>query len=173
MVQEDKAGHERAAGEPEGDYVRVSLKEIVNELEDQNQDLRTFLNPRTGEVITISSEEEELATGQSGFDPAPWQMEILEKVREVLASDEYLLLPGSRQIHEWAIMEDFCNSVSDERPRGDLLQAIHGRGAFKNFRYRAERYGLLERWYAFRTEAIADIVREWLRARDIPFAEDL
>jgi hypothetical protein len=32
------------------------------------------------------------------------------------------------EVHEWAIMEDFSNSVPSDWIRDELLRAIHGRG---------------------------------------------
>ena len=39
----------------------------------------------------------------------------------------------NRDIHEWEFLKDFCYKADDEEVRGDLLDAIHGNGAFRNF----------------------------------------
>jgi hypothetical protein len=37
------------------------------------------------------------------------------------------------EVYEWAIMQDFLHSVESDSIREDLLHAIHGAGAFREF----------------------------------------
>jgi hypothetical protein len=43
-------------------------------------------------------------------------------------------LPDRFDIHEWSIMEEFARGQDNDRIRQELLDAIHGAGAFRMFR---------------------------------------
>lgn len=47
--------------------------------------------------------------------------------------DRFVKLPSKFEVHEWAIMEKFSRSVEQIGKREELLDAIHGAGAFRNF----------------------------------------
>ncbi len=61
--------------------------------------------------------------------------------------------------------------AQDEPARSRLLDAIHGRGAFRLFRSVVTELGLLDTWYAFRDEAIKEEYRAFLEEHNIPFVE--
>jgi hypothetical protein len=75
--------------------------------------------------------------------------------------DRVLKLPTKFDVHDWAIMEQFSRSVENARIRGELLDAIHGAGAFRNFKATLRRHRIEEAWYAFRTEALREIAIAW------------
>jgi hypothetical protein len=68
-------------------------------------------------------------------------------------------------------MKSFCLSVKNTGHREELLDAIHGRGAFRHFRSTAERLGLVDDWYKYREAAFGRIATEWLEAAGIPYVE--
>lgn len=73
--------------------------------------------------------------------PPQWQAELADKRQSVLNSDDFIALPDRFEIHEYAIMERFCHTITDAPIREDLLDAIRGCGAFRRFKacvYRAE-----------------------------------
>jgi Uncharacterised protein family (UPF0158) len=49
----------------------------------------------------------------------------------------------------------------------DLLHAIHGAGAFRNFKDTLRRHGIESAWFAFRTEALRQIAQSWCEENDI------
>jgi hypothetical protein len=65
----------------------------------------------------------------------------LHKAREALESGDFAALPDKFEIHEWAMMECFASSQASARKRDELLDAIHGRGAFRSFRNAIRRVG--------------------------------
>ncbi len=152
--------------------VTVSLREVVFEMDVPGDLGRAYLNPKTGEVITIT-EEDLSALEYDDPDRMPqWQREILPKIREVMESDDFLPLPDKHEIHHWDIMRRFCGSVEDEEQREDLLNAISGRGAFRYFRDTIHRFGIEDDWYRFCDETIKHIAIDWLEAHGIPFEQD-
>ena len=47
-----------------------------------------------------------------------------------------------------------------------------GRGAFRSENELHE-LGIVQQWYDFRDASLAEIARDWLRAHEIPFIDDL
>jgi len=146
----------------------VSLQDTVEAMDLPNQEWQSFLDPETGEIITITDED------RSSLEEAPehlpeWQREDLPKVREVLESDRFLRLPDSFEIHEWSIVERFCNTIDAPAMHRELIDAIHGSGAFRVFRNTLDRLGLRDQWHSFRSAPFEEIAREWLRSHGIRF----
>jgi hypothetical protein len=102
----------------------VSLYDVVAEMDLPSDDWTAYLNRRTGELVTVTDEEQRIAEADQEPDDLPdWQMETLPKVREVLETEDFLPLPSKFEIHEYWIMERFCLGVEDVEARGELLQA--------------------------------------------------
>jgi hypothetical protein len=89
-------------------------------------------------------------------------------MREVFDSGEFLTLPSKYHIHEWEIMNQFAQSQRSDRRRDELLDAIHGRGAFRAFKSTIYRMGIEKHWFAFRQTALEEIAKEWLEEHGIP-----
>jgi len=147
----------------------VSLRDVVAAMDVPNREWESFLDPESGEIITITDDDRSALD-----DPEPellpdWQRELLPKIRAVLESDRYLRLPDSFEIHEWSIMERFCLTIGDPSARGELLDAIHGSGAFRVFRRTLERLGLRDPWHAYRESTFEQIARDWLEAHGVPY----
>jgi hypothetical protein len=77
--------------------------------------------------------------------------------------------PDRFEIDEWSIMDEFAQTQHSERVRQELLEAIHGVGAFRMFRSTIRRLGIEKSWYRFREEALAGIARDWLEAHELSY----
>jgi hypothetical protein len=64
-------------------------------------------------------------------------------------------------------MQDFSHSVASDRIREDLLHAIHGARAFRNFKETLRRHQIESAWLAFRAEALRQIARNWCEENHI------
>ncbi len=105
--------------------VVVSLKDVVDAMDLPNSDWTSYLNPKTGEIVTVTDEDRQLVEDED-LDEAnlpEWQRESLPRVRAALESDDFLALPDKFEIHEWAIMERFAISQEREARRDELLDA--------------------------------------------------
>jgi hypothetical protein len=100
-------------------------------------------------------------------DILEWQKQEWEIAKLIVSSDRFLKLPSKFDVHEWAIMEEFSHSVESDRTRADLLHAIHGAGAFRNFKYVIRRDGIEAAWHAFRAEALKQIALDWCEENHI------
>ena len=151
--------------------VVVSLKDVVDAMDLPNNEWTSYLNPKTGEIVTVTDEDRHLVEDEDldEQDLPEWQRESLPKVREALESGEFVALPDMFEIHEWAIMEQFSSSQASPTRRDELLDAIHGVGAFRGFRSAIRRLGVENDWFRFRQLAFEEIATNWLRAHDVSF----
>jgi hypothetical protein len=153
--------------------VIVSLRDVLDHMEMVSDESRAYINPKTGELIALT--DEELALGEDPEEAAEapqWQKDLLPKAREVLQSEDFLPLPGEFEIHEWSIMERFADSLSDVAVKDELLNAIHGRGAFRRFKDAVRRIGRADEWYRFRDAALEEIAIEFLEAHGIAYQRE-
>ena len=151
----------------------IMLKAIVDEMDVLSDDHFAYLNPQTGELVTLSTEELSAIEEDLPTDDFPeWQQGLIAKARAVLDSSAYLQLPTRHDIHEYAIMERFCETVTDQQLHQIFLGQIRGSGAFRRFKQLLHRYAIAEEWYQFRTAALQAIAIQWLDANHIPYQRD-
>ncbi len=149
----------------------VKLSDVVEAIESPSEDWHSYLNRDTGEIVTVSDDERRLVEGDESLDDVPaWQQESLPKVRDALASDRFVMLPGRFDVHEWSIMEQFARERPDSGQADALLDALHGRGAFRMFRSTLRRLGLDDDWHQFRASALEAIAKDWLHTQGIAYA---
>jgi hypothetical protein len=148
----------------------VAIRDVVEAIDLPNNDWHSYLNADTGEIVTVTDEDRRLVEdGEDPDDLPDWQRETLPKVREALESARFLELPGSFEIHEWSIMEEFAASLPTERSRADTLDALRGRGAFRMFRSTIQRLGIEKDWHRHRDAALERIAKKWLEANSVPY----
>jgi hypothetical protein len=104
----------------------ISLREVVEAMEVLSDNCVSYLDPDTGEIVTVTEEERRLAEDESLDDVPDWEREMLPKIRLVLQSDRFLELPSCFDIHEWSMMEGFAQGQDNDRIRQELLDAVHG-----------------------------------------------
>ena len=150
----------------------VKLRDVINEMNPMIEECSAYLNRRTGELTTLTDEELTVAETDDPGRLEDWQREALPKLREVLQSDDWLVLPDQFEINEWEIMKRYSESVDRAEWRHDLLAAIHGPGAFHSFRATTDRLDLTDRWYRFRDAAIGAIAIEWLDSHGITYVRE-
>jgi hypothetical protein len=141
----------------------VRLNDIVDALEMEMDQFSSFLNLDTGQVETLSHDllHEAEEAGDEEPDLPEWQKPEWKIARRIVSTKRFLALPSKFEVHEWEIMQDFSHSVDSESMREDLLRAIHGAGAFRNFKDAIQQHGIESLWFAFRAEALTQIAKEW------------
>ncbi len=151
----------------------IKLQTIVDELGIQPDDGKTYLNRQTGEVVYISDHEMSAAEEEVEIeDFKDWEQENIRRAIEILETDRYVELPSKHDIHEWSIMRNFCNSVSNVRIQQELLTNVHGKGAFRHFEDSVNRHGIKQQWYRFRDDALRQIAKDWLEENEIAYEDD-
>ena len=151
----------------------IRLKDFVEEMEVVGDEIKVFLNIRTGEFVTLSTEELSAAEEGEDIENFPeWQQVVIQQAEEVLFTDDYYELPTKFDIHEYKIMENFCYTVEDEALNRRLLNGIRGRGAFRYFKDVIYEFGIEKDWYQFREHAFKEIAIEWLQSNEIAYTDE-
>jgi hypothetical protein len=147
----------------------VRLSEIIGALEMQFEESSSFLDLDRGEVETVSHSLLSKAEDSVEEDPdlPAWQKEEWETAKRIALTDRFIKLPTAFDVHEWAIMQEFALSVASDAVRNDLLDAIHGGGAFRNFKAAIRRRGVEEAWFEFRAEALRQIAIDWCKENGV------
>jgi hypothetical protein len=149
------------------------LRDVIDGLEMAADWLRVYINRATGEVAHVTLEE---ASWTEEEEPDPnwpeWQVKERDEALRVLNCEDFIALPTEFEINHWSIMKRFAESLANQNDCDDLLQAIHGRGAFRMFNTIVARRGLDKAWFKFRGDALAEIAIDFLEERQIPYTSD-
>lgn len=153
--------------------IQVKLKDIIEEMEIQPEESRSFLNIKTGELVFVTSDELRAAEDEEPYDHLPdWQQDNLKVANDVVENFEnYKELPTKYEVNEYEIMEDFCLIVTDQRKQDALLRVITGKGAFRRFKDKIIDFEIEDQWYSYRNERFKQIAIEWCRDNNIDFVE--
>lgn len=165
--------------------MKVKLQDVVDAMDMVGDEMSAYLNKQTGELIPITSEEFEAAEESTAEDRLEdsleedqeidladypeWQRESIVKAREILGSEDWIALPSKFDIHEYAIMEEFCRSIVDPELSNRLLSTIRGSGAFRRFRAALDALDLRQEWYDFRAVEFERIAVGWLEENAIAY----
>ncbi|HEV8548396.1 MAG TPA: UPF0158 family protein [Polyangiaceae bacterium] len=141
------ADSDQKVGQPLRD-VPVDWEALEDAFENNAPEVHSYLHVVSGEVLRVVD---------GIADP---------EMHARIASDAaYLRIEpvSSREQYRW--MERFIPMVEDAGLRGQLSQAIDGKGAFRRFKdvliaFTTER----ERWFAFRSERLRVFMEAWLAA---------
>jgi len=152
----------------------VLLKNIVDGLEMQFEESSSFLDLDTGQVETVSHDllNEAEETGGEKPDLPDWQKGEWEVARRIISTDRFVKLPTKFDIHEWSIMEEFSYSVDSRPIQTDLLNALHGKGAFRHFKDTVRRHRIEQDWFKFRDEALREIAIAWCEEHRISWKSE-
>lgn len=149
---------------------RAKLSEIMDGLEAVGDETRAVLDKQTGKVLFLMDEHLRAAEDDEDFaDFGEWERESIEQAKAVPAEDggRFLALPDRFEINDWDMMRDFAVSLDSEEQGQALLDAIHGRGAFRYFKDRIHEFALADAWYKFREAQYRQIALSWCEANGI------
>lgn len=151
--------------------VLVRLKDILEGMEIQSDELTAYLHRPTGRVIMVSDEAlasvEEGPEGEAGVD----ELELADARVVLSGGDDYLQLPDRFEIDEYRMMEQFAAGVEDPSVRAELQRALDGRGAFRRFKDAVRDHGRAAEWYGYRDRGYEDVARAWCVDHNVVVAE--
>jgi len=147
----------------------VSLRDVVNALDLESDELHSYLDPDTGEIVTFNDDEARMAESGNWETAPAWMQEYLPRVKRAIEDDRMLELPDRVHIDEWRMMQDFALEEAQCRCRSELTSAVHGEGAFRRFKSAIQQLGLEDSWYQYRQAAFEQVAREWLEENKIPY----
>jgi hypothetical protein len=147
--------------------MKIFIEDIADKMEEANEDWQAFLNKKSGEIVDIGHqyygiaeelrEDEEIPTHL-----ADWEKEFVQTAIKVVENwENYVELPNQFDIHEYSIMEDFVESITNHRKRAILYQAMNGRGAYRRFKDKLYDLGLEESWFAYKYNVFCKIAVRW------------
>ncbi|MFZ2148196.1 MAG: UPF0158 family protein [Sedimentisphaerales bacterium] len=151
--------------------IRIKLNDIIEGLEFESDERNSFLDKKTGEVVSISDEEMQAAEDDEPIEDFPdWQQDFVRIAKEIVdETGNYIALPTKFDIDEYSIMEKFCLSLNDSEMSEELYSAIKGSGAFRRFKDAVQDYGIADDWYKYRNDALKEIAIEWCQENGIEF----
>ncbi|SCY54500.1 UPF0158 family protein [Desulfoluna spongiiphila] len=149
----------------------VKLSDVIEQLELQSEEFESYFNKKTGEFILVNADYICMVEdGEDTSDLPDWEKEAIEGAREFLDTQEdHIALPSKFEVHEYQIMERFCQTLSQENVREAMCNVLQGRGAFRRFRDNLRRYGIEEDWYRYLGEAHKEIARAWCEDNGITY----
>ena len=151
----------------------AKLSEIIEGMDFQFDETSSFLNTRTGQVVSVGDDDLRAAEDEKVVKLWPeWQRDNIQIAKEILEEDYYVRLPSKFDINEYSVMEDFCLSLSDERISNKLLNYIKGRGAFRRFKDEIYRLGIEEDWYKYRDNAFKEMAIDWCKDNGVEFIDE-
>ena len=153
--------------------IRVKLNDIIEGLEFESDERNSFLDKRTGEVVSISEEEMQAAEDDEPIEDFPdWQQDLVRIAKEIVdETGNYIALPTKFDIDEYSIMEKFCLSLNDSEMSDTLYSLIKGSGAFRRFKDAVHEYDIADDWYKYRNNALKEVAIEWCQENDIEFED--
>ena len=152
---------------------KVSLSQVVEALEVASDEMSWFVSKHTGQVVMVSHETMRLAESDSNEELPDWQEEEVRTARDVLESTDWLGLPSKFDVHEWEIMNRFGQSLSVPAQQEEIMDAIHGSGAFRQFKSTIRRLRLEDAWFLFKNSVLEDMARSWLDDHGFEINDDL
>jgi len=153
--------------------ITVKLDDIIEGMECQSDENHSYLDKRTGTVVSISDEEIQAAEDNEPIEDFPeWQQDLIKIAKEILQeTSDCVGLPSKFDIDEYSIMERFCLSIDDPEISDTLYSLIKGSGVFRRFKDALYEYNLSDDWYKYRDKRLKEIAVEWCEANGIEFEE--
>lgn len=122
--------------------MKVELTEVIDALEFTNDEIEYYYNPDNGEIFMSNIEEFE-TLNEEELD------ELFEKS---------IKLPTRYDINEYEMMEDFAETIKDDRLQNQLYISLNGSGAFRRFKDTCINFDIIDDWYKFRVENIKNLL---------------
>jgi len=133
----------------------IDSADLLFAVEENNDMAESYIDRQSGEVLRISLYEE-------------MEEEAELKARIEATPERYLFIPPVSSGEAWQVMEDFIETVGNEKFAARLTRAIHGRGAFRAFKDAlCDQPDERERWFRFKDEQNLKELRDWLKAEGI------
>ena len=133
----------------------IKLEKVINALESTDDINDYYYNPENNEIF-MSNIGEYTNLNEDELD------ELFENS---------IMLPTRYDIDEYSMMEDFIETIEDEKLYNQLYIAINGPGAFRRFKDTCINFDIIENWYSFRDKKYKEIATEWCQENNIDYEE--
>lgn len=149
---------------------KILVKEAADILDAAGEIFEFYYDRETGAIVEVPTEE-----GLYDFEEADVpaaERELWNLVENDEDGKRFIKLPTQFEIHEWNIMREFVESLSDESHVRVLSEQIRGGGAFGRFKNAIARLGIEQKWYDYKTQALCELVRDWCEEHSIEPVEE-
>ena len=153
---------------------KISINAIISELKKAGTLYTAYLNPSTGELVTLGEEEFSLVEDNrdiSGMQA--WERELVPKVKEVLYSGDFLMLPTKEDINLLVIMREFAGTLDEEDKEiaEELLEASEEEtSTTKEWYFRIlDEADLRYEWNQYRLKKLGQLAIEWCKQHNISY----
>ena len=133
--------------------MKVKLTEVIDALDFINDEIEYYYNPDTEEIFMSNIGEIE-NLNEDELD------ELFEKS---------IMLPTRYDINEYEMMEDFAETIKDDRLQNQLYISLNGSGAFRRFKDTCINFDIIDDWYKFRDKKYKELAINWCKDNNIEF----
>jgi len=153
----------------------VKLSDIVESWTSTDPWTTFYLDKETGDIIPITHAEFFQAEKPFLAEPQPDGKPDVKRVARAILNrdDRYILIPSRYDLDEFAIMEQFCSSVEDDRVSEILSEALKDIRGVDVFEQALIRHGMVEDWHSHLQQELIVAAKEWCENNDIDFTEDV
>ncbi|MCC3359112.1 UPF0158 family protein [Bacillus sp. REN16] len=151
--------------------MKVKLEHIIEGMEMQSDENRSYLNLDTGELVYVSQDALLIAEDGEDYEHlSEWQRDEVKIALDIVDNfGKYAAFPSQYDINEYDMMESFCYGLTDSNMQTALLKSIRGKGAFRRFKDTVDRLGITEKWYDYRDMKYKEIAVEFCESNGIDY----
>ena len=153
----------------------LSLKEIVESMLVQSNEISAMLNLETGKIEIITEtmvdDSDFFLADEEEPDNYDEEMDLINHMDK--NPEEYIPLPSQFDIHEYNIMEEFIRSLGDAKKAVKMWRLIKGGGAFRKFKDGIRKFSIEKQWYMFRDLRYKEIAIQWCERNQLAYIDDM
>lgn len=151
----------------------IDLNTLVEQMEPVEGYLK-FLNIRTGHYVSVNEQcikvVERIEGLQDLFEYQEFEREEIMNILDIEENfEDYEALPTKFDLDEYSIMEDFIETLKDNKFIERLEEAIIGKGALRRFKDTITSLGLSNAWYSYRNQVFFEIAKSWCEERNLAY----
>ncbi len=133
--------------------MKVKLSDVIDALDLVNPEHNAYYNPLKNEFFYSDIGE---------------YMDLNEDELYELFENS-IVLPTNYEIDEYSMMEEFIETIADDKTYNQLQIAINGSGAFRRFKDTCINFEIIDDWYKFKDEKYKEIAIDWCKENKIDF----
>lgn len=140
--------------------MKVKLENIIEGIEMQSDENRSYLNLDTGEIVHVSQKALLIAEDGEEYEHlSEWERDEVKLALDIVDNfEKFAAFPSQYDINEYDMMESFCFRVTDINMRDSLLKSIRGNGAFRRFKENIDRLRITEKWYEIKGQSPGELM---------------
>ena len=150
----------------------VKLSDIAEEMSFTSPEHESYFHKKSGNSYLISIDLYTYTDKNTpGFnDLAEWEQELVDVLIDTERNPgDYALFPSDFDINDYAIVEEFCENIADEKLKVLFLRKIRGSGAFRRFDYLLVEHNMREQWFEFKDKAYLSIAEQWCKENQLEY----